>query len=154
MTANEKYTLMSIGIFDKLTFEEMEILGSKVSSYQFKEGEVLFHEGAHGDSMYFVVDGVLEIAKQSEEGKQFVIANISKGQSVGEMAIIEGIVRSATVRAKTEGSLLALRRGDFDALLEEHPKIGVKILKSVSCLLSMNLRKTSLELIKLMLQNF
>jgi len=73
------------------------------------------------------------------------------GQSVGEMAIIEGIVRSATDKAKTDGSLITLKREDFDTLLEEHPKIGVKFLKGISCLLSKNLRKMSVEIINLML---
>lgn len=143
MTDNEKYAIMRLPIFAELVYDEMEIVGKKVSSCQFQAGEVLLKEGTHGGAMYFVVDGTLEVIKQNEEGKEVVIAKVTSGQSVGEMSIIEGIVRSATVRAVTEGSLLTLKREDFETLLDEYPKIGVKILKGISCSLSMNLRKMS-----------
>lgn len=151
MPANERFTLMRLPLFEKFAYDEMEIVGKIVSSYLFHAEEVLFQEGSHGGSMYFVVDGTLEVIRQNEEGKQVVIASLMPGQSVGEMAIIEGIVRSATVKAKTDGSLITLKREDFDTLLEEHPKIGVKILKGISCLLSKNLRKMSIEITNLML---
>ena len=151
MGAKEKFTLMRLPLFEKFAYDEMEIVGNIVSTYQFHAEEVLFQEGSHGGSMYFVVDGTLEVIRNNEEGKPVLIATLMPGQSVGEMAIIEGIVRSATVKAKTDGSLITLKREDFDTLLEEHPKIGVKFLKGISCLLSKNLRKMSVEIINLML---
>ncbi len=151
MSNNEKYTIMSLPVFEKLAYEEMEVLGNIVSSCQFHAGQVIFQEGTNGSSMYFVVEGTLEVIKQSEDGKPAVITNLVSGQSVGEMSLIEGIVRSATVQAKTDGTLLLLKREDLEKLLDEHPKIGIKVLKGISQLLGMNLRKMSAEMTKLMM---
>ncbi len=151
MAHNEKFALMRLPMFEKFEYDEMEIVGQIVSSYKFQTDEVLFEEGSHGGSMYFVKDGTLEVIRKNEDGKHVVIASLTTGQSVGEMAIIEGVVRSATVKAKTDGSLLTLKREDFEKLLEEHPMIGLKIVKGISCLLSKNLRKMSIEITNLML---
>ncbi len=151
MAPNERFALMRLPLFEKFDYDEMEIVGKVVSTYKFHAEEVLFEEGSHGGSMYFVIDGALEVIKKNEEGNQVVIANLMPGQSVGEMAIIEGVLRSATVKAKTDGSLITLMREDFDKLLDEQPRIGVKILKGISCLLSRNLRKMSIEITNLML---
>ena len=153
MTESKRYALMRIPIFEKLSYDEMEIVGKDVRSLPFKAGDVILKEGSHGTSMFFVVDGILEVVKQKEkvDDENVVIATVSSGQSVGEMALVDGFVRSATVLVKTDGSLLTLKREDFELLQEKHPEIGIKILKGISSLISINLRKTSKKLTELML---
>ncbi len=79
------------------------------------------------------------------------LATLTKGRSIGEMAVIDDFPRSATVRARTKGTLVLLTRQGFEVILEQHPGIGVKILKGISRLLSQNLRKTSSRLVDYML---
>ena len=59
------------------------------------------------------------------------------------MAVIDNYPRSASVRAKTKGSLLTLSRDRFDVLLDQHPYTGIKLLRSIARFLCANLRKTS-----------
>jgi len=59
------------------------------------------------------------------------------------MSIIDQTNRSATVRASKDATLLLLSRKGFDAILDNHPRIGIKILKKMTRLLSMNMRRTS-----------
>jgi CRP/FNR family cyclic AMP-dependent transcriptional regulator len=75
-----------------------------------------------------------------------VISTLSKGRSIGEMSVIDKTPRSATVKAKTKATLVALSAEGFDLILDQYPKIGIKILKGISRLLSQNLRKTSSRL--------
>ena len=101
----------------------------------------------------YLLEGELEVIKESAvEGKEgIVISTLSKGQSIGEMSVIEKTPRSATVRARTATTVLTLSADGFDIILEKHPRIGIKILKGISRLLSMNLRKTSARLAEYML---
>ena len=89
--------------------------------------------------------------KKNEKGKQVTLTALGKGRSIGEMAVIDDFPRSATVKARTKATLVILTRANFEKILDEHSKIGVKILKGISRLLSMNLRKTSSRLADYML---
>jgi CRP/FNR family cyclic AMP-dependent transcriptional regulator len=72
-----------------------------------------------------------------------VITELSRGRSIGEMSVIGDFLRSATVKAQTETKLIILTQRNFELILEEYPKIGIKILKGISRLLSLSLRDTS-----------
>ena len=113
--------------------------------------EIVFKEGDRGDYVCFVVDGSLEVIKESESGKNVVISTLSKGRSIGEMAVIDECARSATVRARTKTTLVTLTKDNFDLILEENCTAGAKILKGISRLLSLNMRKTSSRLADYML---
>jgi CRP-like cAMP-binding protein len=71
------------------------------------------------------------------------------GVCFGEMALLENEVRSATVTALTDCSLLELHHQEFLALIRENPQIGVKLLLSLAQLLSRHLRKSNQDVIKL-----
>ena len=70
---------------------------------------------------------------------------------MGEMSVIDQLPRSATVKATTKSTLLKLSQEKLNYLLVEHSSVGVKILKGIARLLSMNLRKTSSRLADYML---
>lgn len=152
MAENKKHSMLRVPIFEKLDFNEMAIVEKFVFSCNFEEGEVIFNEGSHGRSMYFVVDGVLDVIKKKEDSDEKVlITEITQGHSVGELALIDGFVRSAMIKAKTNGVFIALKREDFETLQDKHPKIAIKIVKGIARVISLNLRKTSLEITKLMM---
>jgi len=143
--------LIYIPIFDQLIAEELKIVANYMNIIDAEPGEILFKEGDRGDYVCFIVDGILEVIKQTEGGKTVVISTISKGRSIGEMSIIDDSPRSATVKSKTNATLITLTQEKLDIILEEHCAIGAKILKGISRLLSMNMRKTSSRLADYML---
>ncbi len=69
-----------------------------------------------------------------------------KGRSTGEMSIIDGYPRPATVKARTEAKLVTLTRDGFERIQLEYPRVGIKISKSILRLLSLDLRRTSSNL--------
>lgn len=143
--------LIDIPIFDSLKSDELRIVARYMNFMDFKPRETVFQEGDKGDYVCFVADGSLNVLKKNEVGKQVIIATLNKGRSIGEMAVIDDFPRSATVKARTDSTLVILTRKGFDQILSNHPNIGVKILKGISRLLSMNLRKTSSRLADYML---
>jgi CRP/FNR family cyclic AMP-dependent transcriptional regulator len=106
-------------------------------------GDTVFKEGEKGAYMCFVAEGELEILKKNVEGEDVAISTLQSGASIGEMAVIDNFPRSATVRAKTKGTLLTLSRYSFDTILKQQPPIGIKLFQSLARLLCLNLRKTS-----------
>jgi CRP-like cAMP-binding protein len=89
--------------------------------------------------MFFFAEGEMEIIKQFDSSRH-TIATLTTGRSVGEMSLIDGSPRSATVRAKTKLKLIVLKHEDFKKLNEENPTIANKVLMGVCSLLSKNLR--------------
>ncbi len=138
-------------LFRSLQPEESEIVEKKMTASICKAGSVLYKEGDHAKSMFFVASGTLNVVKKDSKGNQCKVATLTKGQCVGEMGMIDGMIRSATIIAATDSDIVVFRRDDFDKLLEEHPVIGIKILKEVARGLSLSLRKTSDDMTKILL---
>ena len=92
------------------------------------------------------MEDALKVVKTSRETDDIVIATIGRGRSIGEMAVIDDYPRSATVRANTKAKLIILNSRRFDHFLDEYPPIGIKILKGITRLISLNLRKASSRL--------
>lgn len=135
--------LIDIPMFDQIKADDLNVVARHMNFMDFESKEVIFSEGDKGDFVCFVTKGFLDVLKKNEEGKNAVIASLGRGRSLGEMALLDDFPRSATVKAKTKSTLLILTRKGFEKLLEQHPQIGIKMLKGLAKLLSMNLRKTS-----------
>jgi CRP-like cAMP-binding protein len=135
--------LIEIPMFDQIKSDDLKILARSMNFMDFQPREVIFSEGDKGDFVCFVTRGALDVVKKNEKGKDVVIATLGKGRSIGEMSIIDDFPRSATVRAKSQTTLLILTRKKFEEMLEQHPQIGVKLLKGIAKFMSMNMRKTS-----------
>ena len=143
--------LIQMPMFDNLSINELDIVSKHMNVVNVYKNEDVFREADKGDYVCFVVEGSLEVLKQTEKGKSVLLTRLRRNSSIGEMAVIDEFPRSATVRSVTKSTLVTLSRTSFDRILEEHPKIGIKILKGISRLLSLNLRKTSSRLADYML---
>ncbi|MCX8045112.1 MAG: cyclic nucleotide-binding domain-containing protein [Desulfobacterota bacterium] len=138
--------LIGLPLFHELSTSELRIVARHMSFIEIKKDDVLFYEGDRGNYMCFVVDGALEVIKQTEQHTEAVISTLTRGRSIGEMSVIDNFPRSATVRATTAATLLVLTRDRFETLLDTHPPLGIKLLKSLARLMSMHLRRTSSQL--------
>jgi NADH:ubiquinone reductase (H+-translocating) len=97
-----------------------------VSQVHFEPGEFVFHQGDLGDSLYIILEGEAEIVVESDENgkhEEKVVATLKEGEYFGEMALMNQRTRSATVRCKSAMNLLALRQGDFRALVANLPEL-------------------------------
>ena len=89
---------------------------------------MVFHQGDPGETMYLVVSGQVEVLAGAD---QAALAALGPGSFVGELALLLGEPRSATLRVVADTWLWALRRADLDALLAEHPVIGVELSREL-----------------------
>jgi CRP/FNR family transcriptional regulator, cyclic AMP receptor protein len=140
--------LSGIPIFAGLDSAELNTVADHLQVSRLESGDIVFSEGDPGDEVCFVVDGTLDVLKLYNGREEKKIAIKAPGGSIGEMGVIGNFSRTATVKAHTDATLLTLTRNRFDQVCNEHPKIGVKILRALAQLLSLHLRDTSQELLE------
>jgi len=131
-----------------LDTDELVIMADYLDLFEFERDTVVFNEGDRGDRLFFVIEGELEVLKESVSSRKpgvdrVVISKLTRGSSFGEMAIIDNFARSATVKTLTRTTLVTLAEDGFEQILEHYPKIGIKIFKGLSRMLSKKLRMTS-----------
>ncbi|MGH2466357.1 MAG: cyclic nucleotide-binding domain-containing protein, partial [Candidatus Limnocylindrales bacterium] len=94
-----------------------------------KAGERLLEEGTPGDDLFIVEEGDLEARRRSGRD-EVVVGPISPGDVIGEMSVIEGGLRTASVVARTPARLQRLSREDFAAFLADRPSASLEILRT------------------------
>jgi CRP-like cAMP-binding protein len=95
-------------------------------------GTTLFHEGDFGDNMYLVVQGNLQISKRVIEGAEKVLATLGIGQYAGEMSLLTGARRSATVKALADTDVLEIDQHTFTQLLHDQPEVGLELMRQMA----------------------
>jgi CRP-like cAMP-binding protein len=126
----------SAGILEKLSRielvrsippEEMEDVLVCVQPVMVSAGSVIFEQGDEGDALYFVDRGKLAVSITDPGGARKEIARLADGESFGEMALLTGEPRTATVSAATDVSLLKIDKEHFDELIDRSPTIRAAI---------------------------
>jgi len=101
-------------------------------------GDILFRAGASGDGCYRIERGLLKVTIVSGSGGERILAFLGQGAIVGELSIVDGLPRSATVMAVHETMLGFLSPTEFEVFAEKHPEV----YKSLAKLLAQRLRET------------
>jgi predicted acylesterase/phospholipase RssA/CRP-like cAMP-binding protein len=123
--------LASVPVFAGLSEDLRGEIAQRSTWVQAPAGSVLFNQGDPGDSLYVVRSGRLEVLVESEEFEPAVARVLTRGAAVGELAIITGSPRSATVRARRDSELLRLGHDDFAALLRDHPDFSLALTREL-----------------------
>lgn len=147
---NTRTFLLNLPVFNSFDDDEITLLARHMSYVQLNKGEFLFVEGDKGTFMGFVLRGLLEVFKTTETGESVIIARLTKGSPIGEMALIDKSPRSASVLAAQPTTLITLTDKGFDLLMEKSPALGVKVIQKIARLLSLNMRRTSSRLADLL----
>ncbi len=100
-------------------------------SVRFAAGEFVFREGDGGDVMFIVQQGEVEILKEAH-GREVRLALLEEGDFFGEMALLEGVPRTASARAVTDCLLLRIDGSTFDHMIHSNPEIPVRMLRKLS----------------------
>ena len=131
--------LSSISIFEGLESADIDLLLGITRTLSLAPGEVLFHKGDPGKELYGVMTGQLRASGLREDGEEIPFGLMEPGEVFGDIALLDGSPRSATVRALSESTLLCLHRDDFMPFLDQHPRVAVQL----SMVLAARLRRLS-----------
>ena len=134
----EKDFLRCVPIFQQLNDHDLNRLAQSLKNQSLKKGEVLFHKGSEGDTLYIIRQGKIKISLISPPCDEVVLAIFSECDFFGEMTLLDGMPRSADATAIEPTDLLVLGRQDFLTFLMHNDKVVQATLKS----LSQRLRRT------------
>ena len=135
-------------LFRLFAEEELEKVVPYFEEAHFKAGSLVFKEGDPPDFLALVRRGKVEIKKQTDfKGKQIVLAHMTKGSVLGELAVFDDYPRSASVEAVEDTDLLILTSEALESFIESYPLLGIKLLKGVSRVLSLRLRQLAERLV-------
>lgn len=126
-------------------FEEYELrdMPCYFSLRKVSAGATIWREGDSCEYMIFILSGHVEIKKETEfRGGQITLAIYESGSIAGELCMLDQKPRAVTATAIDDAMLVTLSRENFDKLLQEHPALGMKLLKGMLLSTSTRLRKS------------
>lgn len=147
-----RYVLEQVDIFEELTPEQLNLIEDICREESYKKGEVIFEENSPSREFYVIMDGKVEIqvdpdtiGQGGDEYQPSTIAVLRRGQSFGEVAIIDPGVRSASARCGSESCrVLVIDREDFLKLLTSDYQMGFIVMRNFAADLALKIRQTNL----------
>jgi len=116
-------TLAGIPIFSECTRKELKAISKLVTPVNIPAGKVLVKEGDPGREFMIIVSGTATVRRNGRK-----VASLGPGDFFGELAVLAGVPRTATVIADVDMIVEAMNRQEFSSLLDESPAMAKKIL--------------------------
>ena len=133
--------LESLPLFSDLTGPEIELLVPLCRVLEGGIGYYILEEGASVHTIFFLISGEANVRKEGT-----LLATVGKGAVLGEMSLLNHGSAFATIQAKCAFKAIAIEQAAFARLLEEHARLGYKILKKIARLLALRLMMTDAKL--------
>ncbi len=124
--------LLSVPIFSDMSDLERNAVSAFLESRRVAQGGYVCRQGDRGTEIFIVKEGMVETFVNADDDEERLVGSCGPGRFFGEMAIIDGLPRSASCRAASPTELLVMDGIDFYRLVWEYPMIGVKMLGSMS----------------------
>ncbi|MGB9103330.1 MAG: ATPase, T2SS/T4P/T4SS family, partial [Terriglobales bacterium] len=123
-----QHFLQRIKLFSALSVDDCQQVVKRMKRRYFLPNQIIVREGAPGKSMFFITSGLVEIRKKDPHtGIDFLLTELGPGQNFGEMALLTGKPRTASVTAVQPTTCAVLEQADFHNLLMGYPKIGLAL---------------------------
>ena len=138
--------LKKLDIFSDIDAQALKELSLLFEEKIFNQGEIIFEEGSIGNSMMIVTSGEVRVSQTSDSEMEEALIILKEGDVFGEMALIEGLPRSATIIAHTDVIIFEISRSSFLNYIEKDCKNGILIVLKLARILSSRLRETDNKL--------
>ena len=123
MASSLDKTLADIEIFSECSSRELKAISKLVTPVKVRAGKVLTKEGEPGREFMIIAEGEATVRRNGRK-----VASLGPGDFFGELAVLAGVPRTATITADTDMTVEALNRREFSTLLDESPRLAKKIL--------------------------
>lgn len=124
--------LANVPLFHGLDKEALQAIASQAVTQQYPKNSILVYEGEEPDALYIIVSGRAKVYVSDEEGKELVLNSLSTGEFFGELALIDGAPRSATVMTTDKSTLIKISQRDFAKFMQETPGVAMNVLKELA----------------------
>lgn len=141
--------LRNIPIFADISNEQLAQIVRVGVRKKYKKGNIILLEEEAGAALFVIVSGKVKIIRTDDDGREVILSILGENDFFGEMAILDGMARSASVVAITKTELFMIHRRDFLDLLNRYPSVAIALLRE----LTMRLRKADAQIKSLSLKD-
>jgi CRP/FNR family transcriptional regulator, cyclic AMP receptor protein len=114
-------------LFGGLSGDDLAAVGERALEVDFPADHAIARQGEIGTGFFLIVNGAVRVVRDGEE-----LALLGPGEFFGEMSVIDGLPRTATVATNAPTRCLALASWEFEQLVLDHPRIALAILRGLS----------------------
>jgi CRP-like cAMP-binding protein len=127
ITVQKVLFLRNVALFSGMPPSELSHLAGIAEEYVYGSGESIIIEGEHGDSLFLIVEGTVRVHRGDAD-----LAELGPEDYFGEMSILDGEPRSASVTAHTDCLLLCIDQAGFQAILSRHFEVALTIIRTLT----------------------
>ena len=133
MDSNVCGLLKGVVLFSELTEEQLGLLANLVVVQDFNRDETVVLEGdCSMKALYLIASGTVQVYMTGVDGRETILSFLERGDFFGEMSLIDGEPRSASVRTVTDAQLMIIHREPFLTLIRQTPEIAMSLLSEMS----------------------
>ena len=147
--AEEMNFLRSVPIFSDLDEGDLQKIAKLGVRKKYRRGSIILLEEETGSAMFVIILGKVKVVRADDDGREVILAILGESDFFGEMAILDGLARSASIVATTKAEVFMIHRGDFLNLLRVFPAIAISLLRE----LTTRLRKADTQIKSLSLKD-
>jgi len=119
----EEKELEASKLFTSFKQEALERILSSTSLRTYHEGDIIVTEGEEGSSLFLIVSGEVKVYTRGQRGEHIPLAELGPGDFFGEVSLLTGRPRTATITAKTQVAAIELTKDDVDGIANDHPDV-------------------------------
>jgi CRP/FNR family transcriptional regulator, cyclic AMP receptor protein len=141
--------LRNVPIFAELEEKDLLRVIKLGTRQKYKKGNIVVLEQESGAALFVIITGKVKVVRMDEDGREVILSMFGPGEFFGEMSLLDGLARSASVVATVKSELFMIHRRDFLELLNEFPSVAISLLSE----LAMRLRKADMQIKSLSLKD-
>jgi CRP-like cAMP-binding protein len=141
--------LRNVPIFNEIEESELAKIVRVGVRKKYKKGSIILLEEESGAALFVIISGKVKIVRTDDDGREVILSILGENDFFGEMSILDGLARSASVVAITKTELFMIHRRDFLKLMHDFPAVAISLLKE----LTMRLRKADAQIKSLSLKD-
>lgn len=124
--------LKYVPIFSDLDDESLQKISKLGVRKSFQKDSVILFEHETGSALFVIIEGKVKVSRVAEDGKEVILTILNDSDFFGEMAILDGLARSANVTAMEDSEVFLIQRSDFITLLHEFPDVSIALLQELT----------------------
>jgi CRP-like cAMP-binding protein len=141
--------IRNVPFFSEIAEQELAKIVRVGVRKKYKKGSIILLEEDTGAALFVIIGGKVKIVRTDDDGREVILSILGENDFFGEMSILDGLSRSASVVALTRAELFMIHRRDFLKLMQDYPSVAISLLKE----LTMRLRKADAQIKSLSLKD-
>jgi CRP/FNR family transcriptional regulator, cyclic AMP receptor protein len=142
-TKEHKGVFRTAYLFQTLEPDELDLFVDRAEHSELAPNSVIIREDDQGEHLYLILSGKVRVTKKTYEGIEQILGILETGDFFGEMVLLDRKSRSASVYAHTKVELAKIQHKDVSSILTQNPRIGLKVLRAFSEVISLRLRNAN-----------